>query len=714
MVRSYPVHQVSVRDAWADDWSPVPYLYCNGFTASAAPEIPAAEFEYRFGDGQRAGLDGRAEYSPAELGGKFVKIETTGLPNWYGFITEPSTEREGAIEVAEVKKGDGSTEAAAHRLLTGVEHYTAFGLEYLLDRVPILESKVDDGEGGVKTIGRAIAFNAGDGFGSRSRPIGGNMTTTLGPDGVTLFASSLTAASSAEWNAGLIVAYLLNYFSPKNSAGEVSVPFQLDYSTAYDSLKWSAPMVAAEGRTVLDILNQLINRKRGLGWNIEIDEPANEVKIVVFTFATQDVELPSGQKLKANKNQGSLDIDLDDAVDAFELRRSETDRFDQVVVRGARRGSVLTLSKEDGTIDADWSSDLESNYELGASTSAAYTAAAGDASIEAALNTDARKRDEVARVFSWFALAQDFSGDVGDGEAGAFYRAFPTLDSNGDPTATGSEFWRPGLRFESYLPFLEGHDYSGSKIADGTVADNNPAGSSPEFLEPFVVFEVASNRWVHSEHMGEAADSGDSDREQTWSANVSTRKDDAGLIVKVVGGHQHYLASADFDELSGESFETEQFVNWREMIAVVYVLSDDHVEARYPADADVATVDVLRQLVLTVEDAHLDYCPEDTVVAVSHGSTLTRTTEAGFVRDDRERLDDIARAAWEWHGSSRVAINVSKRGLSADFIVGHLITTIGGDETEETVNSVITKVEFDLVNDRLEFSTSFANLDFEA
>jgi len=87
-------------------------------------------------------------------------------------------------------------------------------------------------------------------------------------------------------------------------------------------------------------------------------------------------------------------------------------------------------------------------------------------------------------------------------------------------------------------------------------------------------------------------------------------------------------------------------------------------------------------------------------------------TNGGFVRDDRERLADIARMAFSWYGQTRRILNLSFRGIVSGFELGQLITAVGSGETAQAVNTAITAISYDLKGGRTTISTQFGELDF--
>jgi len=101
------------------------------------------------------------------------------------------------------------------------------------------------------------------------------------------------------------------------------------------------------------------------------------------------------------------------------------------------------------------------------------------------------------------------------------------------------------------------------------------------------------------------------------------------------------------------------------------------------------------------------------VVEIAENGTRHRS-EGGYVRDDRERLQIMARIAHDWYLNNRRTLQVNFAGISGTFDVGRLITTIDIGSTVQEVNTVITRTRLDLERGTTEFETQFIELDLPA
>jgi len=701
-----PPHQVLLKTVWADTWVAVPHLYCDRLEFSAAPGISAASLTWRYGVGMPAGTAAFGPYAPLSLNGKLIKIVVTpavGSPiEWFGRVLETPDNRHGAITVA----------GSATPIITGVQTFQAAGLEIDLAREPLLRSIVKTGFEEEQEIGRAIDFNRGNGEGRDQSDVVPNATTTPGTKGTKIFAEDMLAA--LPWTGSEILEYLFTYFAPRGPTGLAAVPWQADFSAALNALTANANAVPVEGRTIKDIADALVSRQRLCGWRVVVDELVGAVYLKVFTFNEADLTLPDGTIVPANPNQKSFNFDQAFDVSQATINTTASNRFDQVILRGARRGSVFNIAKPDGTLGIDWSTDQQTTYNDGASKAADYAALPADEKL--ARNAIFRTADSLARVYSYFALPASWDGLAGDGAGGSKLPAFPVLaPDTGEASGNQNDpFWWTGLRIERYVPLKTAHDYTDDKINEDAVVDNSPSQARAEFLPPIVLLQTeatadgaAVDRWQHVEHL--TAASGETAAE---AVPFSVRVQDAspGLVLNAQGGPQHHLAGADYTAPADPGGEEAVLYDWRDLLAVVYILNDSHVEARYPQDSEIAPeLDHVRRLTIDVADAHLDWVVPNTVVGIADGALLT--SGGGFVRDDRPRLKALARLAGEWYGIERQALTLAYRQILKLVEIGDLITEIGEGATLETIRTCVTRVTYDLLAGTTTIQTEHAELD---
>ena len=73
--------------------------------------------------------------------------------------------------------------------------------------------------------------------------------------------------------------------------------------------------------------------------------------------------------------------------------------------------------------------------------------------------------------------------------------------------------------------------------------------------------------------------------------------------------------------------------------------------------------------------------------------------------------ENLAKLAYEWYSTERRAIDLTVHSLDTTLEIGTLIKTIGTGANQQTVNSVVTQLHFDLDRGTHTVRTQFAELD---
>jgi hypothetical protein len=728
-----PPATVWTREDWADEWEVQPFLFVDFIEFVANPSIDQAQLTWRYGRGLRQGRAGFENVERLDVAGHYVKIQidegeafnTNEIAAWYGVIVEVPDKRFGPLDAPD----PDDPEETLH-VPQGVQTFICWGLAWLLEQQLVLESVTEpwlEDDDPVR-IKRPIGFNLGKGA---DRDIGRlgvkNRSESRGPDDVYLFAKELKNAN--DWQLADAIEYLLKYFSAQPSEGADGVPFELDDSA--DELTALQTMVAKEdcdGSTVRHVLDMLLDRRRGLGWHVVVGLNGDDEevpKVHVFTFTETSVSLPGGATLDANASQVSLEYDGDPWLESEELRSSQTQLYDQIVVRGARRGSVVSLSVKDATIQSDWREEDQDAYNKAAKDTDGY----GDLKDwEKRLRNDVfRLRDELKRVYSYFRLSDNFATNTGlvgppegDGGDEDTSYALPRLTAGGDGVDDfPAPFWPAGLRFERHLPLLDGIDYSEDKIelAEGQENFELPDGAQADHLAPMVFLKIdtENDRYAQVDKMSAQFLSGVGDKVPSWSASVAMQDQAAGLILRVAHSRDramaHKIAKVEFvSPDDADKFQNDPDLDWNDnLVATVYIRNDEHCEARQPENGDLPPLPHVRRKLIEIRDAYLDYVVPGTVVGLKNGELVT--SEGGFIRDDRDRLRTVAKLAGQWYLKERRCLRLEFNRVRKIVEVGQLITTVGTGATEVDVNAVVTRVRYDLVAGKTLIETQHGEID---
>lgn len=717
-IRDAPAQRIYAKSRWENAWQLVDFLWCDWATIAAAPQVSAAQLSWRYGYGMQPGSPAFGAYSKKSLLNQYVKIEIDGVPTTA--VPEPDPIRWYGIVMQDADAPDGSLSIGTTIVPTGRQVFQCMGLEVLLDRKVLDKSIVESlAQGDPITVARAITFNGLD-----NSDDGGNRSTKKGSTGSYVFAAE---AKTAElWSTADIVRYLLDWHSPTDRFGNKKLPFQLDSQGGSIITDAEHPRVPQESRSLKQVLDSLLDRRRLISYVIEVDgnEDGTDEPIIIrpFRFNDQDIEVDDSTTLPANTSVRTLDVSSRADVDGISLRVDDAQNVDEVVVVGSRIMACFTVSAQDGTLVKHWDAPLEADYATGAGNEADYPAAT-ELDERKRRDKDFRAADRLRRVYSYFGLSSSWDGMVKDGENGG--SSNPYLPS--EAKATDPEpFYYPELRFLPTLPLKSDHDYRDAYIAADAVIDNTPDGAQWEYLRPLVLLKLddpadtgPTDRYAHVEQLAANADTpgtGDGSGRK-WSCHFRMQDGAPGIVLRVSGAPQWAIATTDFTPKTSDDDQVGT-IDWNDnLVATVAMKADRRVEKRYPPNPP--STDTVRQLVIDLGDAaQLHYVAPYTVVAIEDGE-LIRSASGGYVRDDRPRLERLARIAYEWYSGGRQAFTVEIRQLLTDITIGELITTVQQAPLLEPVNTPVTEIRWEMPQSRgsqsSEFqttiSTGFAQLD---
>lgn len=701
-VQSHQPHRVFLKEHWDDEWESQSDdgLYCDWCKLACSPDVNEAQLSRVFGP---AVLGANqllyVNRNPLDIEGHYVKVEIA--QDAAGFFTQVKTWVGVVVHTVENRWGRQGISGEIGRQI-----FECRGLEYLLQRSIVDTSAVFAGgsESSEVDIGRGIGFNQGAGHGNENMRIG-NRSDSLGGNDAYIFAATIgdapyTDADAKLWSGSNIVRYLLNYHPPKDRTGASIVPFVFIEADGTEVLEKIFPVQEAHGKSVKTILDEVIDRRRIMTWWLETRASDDRAEIKLATFNKTSLTLPSGQVVPANPNQTTLYTDDDGLMVSFETVKDDTSHFHQVIARGEPLGSCFTITNEEDCFEADWDAGLRDEYENGASNAPGYGALEDwekDSSNQAYRNTD-----KFLKVYRYFRVPPAWDGQ-----------------SSGQdvfPNPAGGEalpFWYPGLRFKGYLPLLTETDYT----AASSVTSETLEGSKPEYRRPFaVIYDQEANGYYHLDKMsyGHGLNDGLRTNGRAWSAHLRMQDDAFGVIIDVSGTYQHVLAGDSFTPADAyDLFDTEEALDWQKIYCTVFCELDAFAEAKYPETIE-AEDDVIKLIYVRVPNARLDYLSPETIIGVDHNGALERCPSGGYVRDDREKLKDVARSSYEWYSTPRRSVNATVRSLITTLSLGDLITNVGSVNTQVVSNSVVTMIRFDLLANTTTIQTQFAQLDLTA
>ncbi|MGD9719778.1 MAG: hypothetical protein AB7O59_01015 [Pirellulales bacterium] len=695
--RRVPTVRVFLRAGWVSTWVENKHLFCNCCQFVANPDLGKAQFAWEYGRVLRPGAASFEFFDKLDVLRQLVKVEIENLddpPNpitWYGTLEESSLDDRGLVY-------DGDTAKPAGR-----QTLVAYAIDFLIARHVITTGYAMNAEGAELKILRGLEFNAKSQLDSVDEKVEtGNRTANPGPKGVYLFATDLSTAKF--WNTFDAGWHLLKYHTPPADDGTVVIPWEFDIGALAGTLPdWDKPRVATHARTLRDVLNQLIDRRRLIGFTPTIipgAEPKDDrVQLRTFTFAAGDVTF-EGNTIPANSETRSLVFDADAGLAVVSLKRHTLEEVEQVICTGARAVACFTVSpqKTPANLVPGWTNDQKTQYDGAASLLPGY------GSMEEWKKEHHTKRiralDNVARVYSYFNLPVNWNG-------GAFDVQSPSADENydqfeGDIGIERTPFYYSEARLLSHLSLKTDHDYAGDNIHANAVVDTTPTGQKWEYRPLLVAiklpkpspaapdeYQVINALSVNTEIPQPSLGTEDGIK---WSASVRPQQDAPGIVITVQGQPQHVIAQGDFVKLP-EDEDVAKF-DWHTLVATVAMQTDRHTEGRWPA-APPAFTDCVRRLIIAAgDDFQEHYVAAGTVVRVSEEGGLEQT-DGGYIRDDRDKLTALARLVYEWYATQRQQLELNFGYFVGTLAVGNLITTIGLAGGIQNINTVVTMVKFE-------------------
>ena len=573
IIRDAPSHQVYTREYWADDWVEVEHLYCDWCYFGSGGEISSAQFSWRYGEGMHPGeKEFETVDRQTDVLNKYVLVtifQGFGVDPilWHGIITDLGDDRAGAY----YRRAEGQPDAPLARVPIGDQRLVAYGLGLHLQRTCITWSWMKHLTANEElSCDRGITFNEENAYSNT-----GNRTLTKVVGGTHLFNQNLVWATY--WSSRDIVDYLLHFHLGTRDVNNW-VPWRLSARAKMCIPDWDRPRIAIEGRNLFELFNQLFDRSRLLSWQVRtvykaFPDLTETLELDVFSFNSEPIGLPTGGVQAANWTQSSLDFDRAVDIQSAVLKDSAIHQVDQVIVRGAHIRSVFSLSRQDGTLEGDWTAADEAAYIAGPNV-----AAVPNVSEKQIRLLDYRRSDRFERVYSYFRLPADWDYGVGNGiGTGATYNVFPA--------GIFGDLYFPSARFCRFLPRRIWSNGPGSPD-DSPDVEMEPIGLLKMEADPTGVDRFQNIEGLAVSCGAEGRDEGAG---RTWGASLKVRQDVPGVIVKVSGGRacQHFIAATDFSKTLDYDFDAQ--LDWQDNLIVTVMMElDQRVEAKHSSDAVLA------------------------------------------------------------------------------------------------------------------------------
>lgn len=666
---------VRVKSDWDDEWEVLPYVEPISSVDLAGGGLGSAKLLWRYGKIKRNDKSTYENYLPKTLEGMFVRIDVVKksgtAPQWYGVIDDDQLDIHGS-RGGEYPQGD--------------QEISAFGLEHLLDRYTVTRAKAEQGASVIE-IERIPTFNTKN---KRGDSLLGNRSLaadTESGDDVYVF------GSDSVWTNLDILMSLLTWNLPEDAplfdlGGQVEL---LDLIEQVHDIPF--------GSTLKQVLDRLIDRRRGLGWSIRVD---NNDKVVIWIYSILDTPVSvGGVVIEANLEQFNFNVDgYRTARQVIQVLHTSS-KYEKVLVVGDYMKSIFTVSVADGTLEPRFNGNLLTEYKDGAKDASGYS---GQSSANKARWNDEVRGEDKFDQLGQFRIPATWDRKSSNGQGGTKAVAMPQISEDGELSLTTAvSLWTRDKALLQSLPGMEaGSDYSSDPPIDQDVSDEEP-----EFRKPFaIVLDPGTNRYIYLDKIP--------DRAEQAAPSAHMRMIDREMALQIDIKPRHLLLrdhwdGAEITYQGSEEFKANLAFDYEDILATVAMESDQRVKISAYSE----NVNNGRVLTIEVPDADLVYLAPRTVVGIGTDGALKTSGSTGrLLIDDRERLRAIAACASAWYSRNRSSLVVEDRMLVPFAKVGELFYALRTASDEREVGTVVTRVEIDWVHRVCKIGTQFGSPEF--
>lgn len=771
-VRTKARPRVYTTPSIATTWTYQPYLiptFCNWQLGA----IGSAEFRYEYGRIKQPDAAGFADIEPLDIKDHWVMIQ------WGPESSGTLLARLDGTTVSRldgVLIGSGSATQTWVGIISGIQDGQISGAkaagsqivfanspEFLLQRLVVTNSKVAK-EGVKQTVGVGLSFN------SAASDIRGSTYAVPNRDKTqNLFAQYADDRGARGWFADEILQYLLDEVVKESfQFGSFGVP---SWSADTLGLDYAPIDIQTHGRNVWDVINDVIDRRRGLVWWLEpvvsptVPPVPTGFRLRIATVLGDPQVIGTGEQIPANPKQITIDLRQSPHLYDFSLTEDSLNTYNQVIVEGAPQ--TVTFSIKLDKCLPDWTSEELDKYRTGAADITDYYNKA--LSDKRTRNDQIRQSDALRHVFTRFSLTPASLQGEGMGETKVleddgqnpgkdiypqFFGVFPdtsqpwmTLEGWAKQPSPHDQSqinqWQPILRLENQTRLLPRVDY--------TQPDPAPdlENSAPEFMRPQAFwYDFLMNRWYRMDRLAAfgALDELKGDGGLSFSTGLRMHEHQCGFDLVPSDGFSHrYQVEYEFNGQDGNevSHLTKGTVEPKDVMLTLCASAGIPLRIVYPEEIGPFTFDQRNQLILRLGDrARLDWVLGGTAFDVADDQSELKLAKHNILRDDRKSMYYVARTAWNWYSTRRRALQYTQKQIIdySAYPIGTLVRNVvlRGDEAigfqlarldgvhiqrlddiligwgeREPINTVISSVHIDWLSGSTKIATQFAELDFQ-
>lgn len=674
--------QVYTRARWSDPWVQRSNLVPRHLSWMLGA-INEAQLRYHFGNMVLPGESTYQAVARSTYDNHWVKIRYLSEVEENSHVTPPEasyTKWYGLVTASHLDPRAGSG-----AISSGDQFLIAHGPEIALTRVQMVDSIIyktnalaSSGYSPIR-FGRGMPFNAVRDAG-RNGVSFGNKTTQA----ASLFAEDPLFAQP--WNAYEIIFYVLDQVV--NPSIPVGGPTWTLQSFDDGLLAYTPHHIETHGRTAWEIINQVIDRRRGLSWYVEPVLSGDTVtgwRIRVVPLNSSNIYLSDTEVLNANPNRVNLSIINAKDVANCTLTQDGLNRYRQVVVEGGQQGAVFSLDFDYG-LEIDWTQDDELAYQE-AATQDINPAVTYDHSQLCTMHDSRRMSSQLSHVFSRMRVRSDWAGYArGDGSTTFGGLCFPKVGADynqiHDELSIGHPVTPRWMRIEPRLPLRLNSILATTVAADVAVAAMTLQPHSPPMAygsdTAWAATQPSRYLWLHADQAAGALDEATKVNGSQVSCAIEVLDDDFGFQLHS-NGPSHVLQNYHtYDGSSGPAPSHVEVgtVNASSIGITCYARANHCVRVAYPETMTSLRTDQSEVHYIRLGDrARYDLLVEGTVVDIAAGE-LIRVPSSIPIRDDLEFMGNVGRLAWEWYRKPRHSLTLSYRQVldHAELPIGTMIT----------------------------------------
>jgi hypothetical protein len=485
--------------------------------------------------------------------------------------------------------------------------------------------------------------------------------------------------------------------------------------------------------TMRQVLNRLVDRRRGVGWCLRVDDIEGVVTIHIFTHAPTDVDNDVGVLLlPANAEQITLEGAkwLDEEM---QVRKLQDVRYERIEVYGERIRTEFSLAlnqdstperTERGELRRGWSDDAETAYKDACKDAAdpdgtAYADWGEDQQI--IRNDEHRQLDKYNRVYTSFTVPEGWQGQCG---INGLDNCLPI------PRHTEGDIFEPswGIQNHDYI-WTYGKQFLQTLLTAETVEDISIRGRA-EYIPP--------QAWMASSLLGYG---------RLYPGDVRLVPGELAVELTVNPGPRHRMARYHWPDVGGSNPEPSAFYpgsswedpatgetastdgentwdplfgwNYAELVFTLALETDrrimvEHfvVPSSFPSPEQ---PDVSRVLKVFVEGAHYWWRAPNTITGLGDNGVLTLSEEGTTLRDDSQILRNVLAVARAWYDPiGRATVRITRKTISDMPRPGVMVQNVFTATDVVNAQTVVTRRSWDFQQDTTSIETAYQELDVKA